>query len=77
MAATVDIGDLRKRFHSPKVDDELAKKDLVWLEVVFTSVAENLCKVIPDGREKSLVLTKLEEAKFWAAAGISRQFHRE
>jgi len=28
--------------------------------------------MVPDGREKSLALTKLEEAVMWANAGIAR-----
>lgn len=31
---------------------------------------DNLCK---NSREKSLVMTKLEEAQFWAIKGISRE----
>ena len=36
-------------------------------------VALELNDLIPDGREKSLMITKLEEAMFWANAGIARQ----
>lgn len=31
-------------------------------------------RTVPFGREQQLALTKLEEAMFWANAGISRQF---
>jgi len=43
--------------------------------------ARSLCKtlahhfndVLPDGREKEVALTKIEEAMFWANASIARQ----
>lgn len=31
-----------------------------------------LIEALPDGREKSLALTKLEESMFWANAAIAR-----
>jgi len=40
-------------------------------------VALELNDLIPDGREKSLMITKLEEAMFWANAGIARQDRSE
>lgn len=39
---------------------------------VFQTVAEVVRDVVPPGREQSLVLTKLEEAKMWASAGVAR-----
>lgn len=29
-------------------------------------------EIVPDGREKSLAITKIEEAKMWASAGVAR-----
>lgn len=35
-------------------------------------LAEHFRKALPDGREKAVVMTKLEEALFWANAAIAR-----
>ena len=35
-------------------------------------VARSIKRVVPPGREQSLAITKLEEAMFWANAGIAR-----
>lgn len=36
-------------------------------------LASLLNESVPDGREKSLVMTKLEEVMFWANAAIARE----
>lgn len=43
------------------------------IRIAFSNMydtVDNLCK---NSREKSLVMTKLEEAQFWAIKGISRE----
>lgn len=40
---------------------------------IVKHAAHNLSILVPAGREKSLMLTHLEEALFWANAGIARQ----
>jgi hypothetical protein len=37
--------------------------------------APRIDEALPDGREKATALTKLEEAMFWANAGIARPVH--
>lgn len=39
----------------------------------FKDLAERMDRELPDGREKSLMLTHLEEGLFWANAAIARQ----
>ena len=36
------------------------------------NLAERLDKLCPDGREKALAMTKLEEVMFWANASVAR-----
>lgn len=38
---------------------------------------ETLLDVVPEGRERALALTKLEEAMFWGNAGVARQMGSE
>lgn len=56
-------------YHTPKADQP-ARYEMI------RGVARELAQVIavnsPDSREKSLALTKLEEAVMWANAAIAR-----
>jgi hypothetical protein len=68
----VDAADLANRFtYHPPVDHDQAEK-----YVTIRSHAHGLATLInehaPDSREKSLAITSLEEAVFWANAAIAR-----
>jgi dynactin complex subunit len=56
-------------YHSPKEGQPEIYQNI-------RSKAKELAKliqdVVPDGREKSLAFTKLEESVFWSNAGIAR-----
>ena len=39
---------------------------------ICRGAAHSLMAITPEGREQSLMLTKLEEVMFWANAGIAR-----
>jgi hypothetical protein len=60
----------RFRFHPAK--DELTKKSHEWVRNACLELAAGLNSAVPDGREKALALTKLEEVMMWANAGIAR-----
>lgn len=42
------------------------------VRTTFKSVAHYMDELLPNSREKALVLTKLEEALLWANAAIAR-----
>jgi hypothetical protein len=56
-------------YHPPK-SDQPARYELIRGNAkLFAETIDRLC---PNSREKSLALTKLEEAVFWANASIAR-----
>lgn len=64
--------DLNNRFdyHAP---DDARKRDHEDVRQTVKVAASNLNAMLPECREKSLVMTHLEEAMFWANAAIARQ----
>lgn len=57
------------QYHAP--DEEKVVKHETVRRTVFVA-ADYLNKTLPDCREKSLALTKLEEATMWANAALAR-----
>lgn len=67
----MDVIDMEKRFvyHAPH--DELQMK-YETIRHTLHDMALLINATCPDSREKSLAITKLEEAMFWANASIAR-----
>lgn len=61
--------DNRFRHHSPTPE---RISDLENVREVLRTAAHALNAICPEGREKSLAITKLEEAMFHANASIAR-----
>lgn len=68
--STADI-DNRFDFHPATTAEKRGEHGSI--REACKALAHELDRKIPPGREKALALTKLEEAMFWANAGIARQ----
>ena len=55
------------------LDDEIQKNKIEKTREAFTDVTAFVLNNLKDSREKSLTLTKLEEACMWAIKGITRE----
>ena len=66
---TPDEIDLRFTYHAPSVEKSEAYEDIRFTARVW---AQELDARLPECREKSLVITSLEEVVFWANAAIAR-----
>jgi hypothetical protein len=68
----MEYKDIEKRFthHKPKEDDACK---LVVIREDAKYFADIINSYVPEGREKNLAITKLEEVVMWANAGIARK----
>lgn len=63
------------RFRPHDLDhDHTAQQSIRRVREEFMQVVENVSREVPPSRELSIVLTKLEEACFFAVAGIARAY---
>lgn len=67
--ATADLVN-RFTYHPPRDDSVVAAHQFIRSSCL--ALAQELDLQLPDGREKSLAITKLEETMFWANAAIAR-----
>ena len=60
----------RFSYHAPKDDITKHNHEIIREQCLKLTSYINSC--VPDGREKALAITKLEEVMMWANAGIAR-----
>lgn len=62
--------DIRFKYHSPKEGQSKKYEQLRDKAKELAWMIEDMC---PESREKSLAITKLEEAVMWANSSIARR----
>lgn len=67
----MDEAEIRARINPSEPDEEKSGRHKQVYEVC-TSLGLALNDLVPDGREKSLMVTHLEEVTVWANKGIAR-----
>lgn len=68
----LSVDELDSRFdHHPSTSESISEAHEKIREL-FKNAAEVIDDLIIDGREKSLALTKIEEAMFWSNASVAR-----
>ncbi|NRQ35997.1 hypothetical protein HII36_29810 [Nonomuraea sp. NN258] len=65
--------ELENRFRFHPATTKQRQRDHEYVRDECLSLATTLNETLPDGREKSLAVTHIETAMFWANAAIARQ----
>lgn len=73
--APLDYGGLDERFKKHAVGEDQAER-MESVREAGRRMAVTVSQDTADGRERSLALTRIEEAVFWANAGIAREEER-
>lgn len=67
----IDPKDLVNRFiYHPPIEGQTEKYEM--MRSIALSFSAVINEMVPDGREKALAITHLEEVVFWSNAGIAR-----
>lgn len=72
MAFAVSHEEIAHRFTNHPPQNEKIHQTMDHLTDMFIDVGDTLVEVLPEGREKSLALTKLEEVSMWSKAAVAR-----
>lgn len=64
--------DIERAFTHVENISESSMENICKVERSFVDTAETICSFLPDSREKSLFITKFQEAKFWAVECIAK-----
>lgn len=68
----MDVTDIANRFAFHAATTEEKKMAHGSVRTLCSTLALILNDKVPEGREKALMMTHLEEVMFWANAGIAR-----
>ncbi len=68
----MSFDEIIKRFTYHRVSDAAAIISMRNIRSMALDLAETIQDDVPEGRERSLAITKLEEVAMWANAGIAR-----
>lgn len=68
----MSIPDIENRFAFHAATTQEKRDEHSSVRVRLGAAAHYVDAHVPDGREKALAITKLEEAMFWANAAIAR-----
>jgi len=68
----MDAADIDNRFSFHAATTEEKKMEHTSVRNACWELAKFVNAKVPEGREKSLAITHLEEVMFWANAGIAR-----